>query len=999
MKKIRDSLRNKALLSALFIVLIFLLLGLALRFISARLSENTENQLMEMKMSALTDIVREGNARRLAADARLSDNLRRSVNLMTLLLKNFVTEEGYTGPREFEDGFVVQLEGERVILPPAYEGFSGLITRELMEEGLRSGETMTARLDETADGEDDPTRIWLLSFGQIGEDLYYADLISQAEYDLYMDMGTDVTMASLQDADETFEGITLLLQEQEGELQLIRQYGGDAAAESLRDLGLTEETLRQEPPVLSLGGKDYACSYGDFVLTRREGGSCRIVQMLPKIPARDLNLSRVRLLRIVMTIIFVAFTVYTLSAQRYAAEHAVNGEEAEEFQPRRFRRRLVNIALLSVVVTFLCSLMIESLGTLYSEVRCGRDTLALHAARLEREDDKRQRARVREEEDWIVYYGGRLATLLSEYPELNTRQTLQGSCMALDADYIMLFDSRGRETLCSRDYTGFRLDDERSSQLQDFQRLLHGVDSIVHETAVDGMTGLERQLIGVKLPAAEPGQMHGAMILALLPERTSAGSDFKADGSFRTASGARESRCFAADAETGEILYSSDASLLGKNIRDCGLPESSLQGGFMDFVSLLGKGTLLISSRSEGRVFFYAAESDAMVWRIVRNGAIAALLFAAALTLLLLFLLGGYTEKAFREWKELRTKSAARLRTGSGEESENTETGRKGPLRRLSEYLHWDRLRTRDKVLVVLRMGLIFLIISALEVLHGRQLPNESYHTMLGFLLHGGWMRGLNLFCIYSILMLAGVAYLINLACSLLLRLSGVVVSGNGETVCRLLYSCIKYVTAIGVIYFSLDYLGFPTGTIIASLGVVSLAISLGAQDLIKDVLSGLAIVFEGCFRVGDIVEINGTGGRVLEIGARSTKLNVSGNNTLVINNHDISTIVNLSRELSEFRMELEIGEELSLLQLEELLNRELPAIGRKNAKILKGPYLCGVSSLSAVEPDALQRLTLRIGALIEEKNRDEVMLFLNREIRLLLERKGVAQTEVASCD
>ena len=125
------------------------------------------------------------------------------------------------------------------------------------------------------------------------------------------------------------------------------------------------------------------------------------------------------------------------------------------------------------------------------------------------------RESTQEEEEWIVYYGENLASLLSAYPELNTRETLEKSCEILDVDYIMLFDSRGRETLCSRDYTGFRLDDERYGELEDFQRLLHGIPSIVHEVQTDGMTGLERQMIGVTLPDAPGSTMHGALLMGI----------------------------------------------------------------------------------------------------------------------------------------------------------------------------------------------------------------------------------------------------------------------------------------------------------------------------------------------------------------------------------------------------------------------------------------------------------------------------------------------------
>ena len=61
--------------------------------------------------------------------------------------------------------------------------------------------------------------------------------------------------------------------------------------------------------------------------------------------------------------------------------------------------------------------------------------------------------------------------------------------------------------------------------------------------------------------------------------------------------------------------------------------------------------------------------------------------------------------------------------------------------------------------------------------------------------------------------------------------------------------------------------------TVVASIGLASLAVSLGAQGLVADVLAGLSIVFEGEFQVGDIVDIDGFEGTIQQIGVRTTKI------------------------------------------------------------------------------------------------------------------------------
>ena len=66
---------------------------------------------------------------------------------------------------------------------------------------------------------------------------------------------------------------------------------------------------------------------------------------------------------------------------------------------------------------------------------------------------------------------------------------------------------------------------------------------------------------------------------------------------------------------------------------------------------------------------------------------------------------------------------------------------------------------------------------------------------------------------------------------------------------------------------------GFDMAPVLASVGVVGLAVGFGAQNLVRDVVSGFFIIMEGQYGVGDAVEINGLFGYVEEVGLRITKL------------------------------------------------------------------------------------------------------------------------------
>ena len=1003
MKEVKKSIRSKGLLTILFIVLLFFLLRLAILYICAVSGEKRENEMMLLKMTTMTDIMSIGNAKRNAADASISENLAANVALMSNLLREFVTEDGYAGPRVLEDGFVAELRGGRVILPEEYRAFESAISRELIEESLRSGEMMTGHAADvsaagagiaklrTPDTEaalaDRLSGRCFLSFGQIAENYIYVDLMSELEYTEYLDRFSYNIYDSLKSADDAFEAVTLLILEKDGDMQVLRQHGTDAAFEDLAAPGLTEESLRGETPTLTIDGREYLCASTELRDRLSDRERLYIVQMLPQVSLRDQNIKRALLLDLVMVILFSVAGIYLTSVQLYCRDHELTEEQAARYAPAKLRKRMLSYGLLCFILVFASAMLIESVGQMYTELRYGRDALSIFSEHMEKVNQDQRREIIEEEESWFVYYGEELASLLSAYPELNTPRKLQESCDILGIDYIMLFDPDGRQTLCSRDYSGFRLDDDKDPELYDFRRLLRGVPSIVHETGVYEMTGLKRQQIGVKMPVPDEPDRHGALIMALPPDRTSrVFTDFGAGS--ETLSAARGTCAFAADSATGEILYASNAAMVGKTIVEYGLPDTSLRDGYMDFTAIAGNDYLVITHREGDSVYYYAVESGTMFEGLVRFGVLVSVLFVIVLAILQAFLLSGYNEQAIRERAALKAQLEAEQPEEGGAEKEG---GIKRSLRQIVlNYLHWEDRVPEEKLTFVLHVGLIVLIVCTLDVLHAKTLPNESYKTMLGFLIHGDWMRGLNLFCICSILLVVSVAYPINLASVLLLNMTGRMLSRQGMTVCRLLCSCVKYITAFAVLYFSLEYLGFSTGTILASLGVVSLALSLGAQDLIKDILAGLALVFDDCFRVGDVVEIGGTRGTVLEVGVRSTKLRISSNGILFVNNHEIKDILNLSKNLIAFEMVIRVSANVPLLALEELLDRELPEIGGRNSMILKGPYILGVTGQSGEFYLDTLLISIKIGAMLEQKNKESVQYYLKRELRLLFEREGI---------
>ena len=115
-KKNENSIRNKGILSLVLIILLFVLVRFALLYIGAKLGETRENELIQLKMSALTDIVSDANANSTAAAERVSGRLTAETRLMTGMLKEFCSEGSYDGPRTLPGGFIQKnLNGNKSI--------------------------------------------------------------------------------------------------------------------------------------------------------------------------------------------------------------------------------------------------------------------------------------------------------------------------------------------------------------------------------------------------------------------------------------------------------------------------------------------------------------------------------------------------------------------------------------------------------------------------------------------------------------------------------------------------------------------------------------------------------------------------------------------------------------------------------------------------------------------------------------------------------------------
>ena len=208
--------------------------------------------------------------------------------------------------------------------------------------------------------------------------------------------------------------------------------------------------------------------------------------------------------------------------------------------------------------------------------------------------------------------------------------------------------------------------------------------------------------------------------------------------------------------------------------------------------------------------------------------------------------------------------------------------------------------------------------------------------------------------------------------------------TNRGTTIVKLINSFIKYFIVIIAIFLTLGAWGINTRTLIASAGILSLIIGLGAQSLIADIIAGIFIVFEGEYQVGDIVIIDGWRGTVEEIGIRSTRIIDWQGNVKIINNSEISTVINQSKELSVTTCVISISYGESIQKVELIIKDNLEKIRNAIPEIVEGPYYKGVDSLGE------SSVNLLFIAKVKESDYYVVQRALNRELKMIFDENGI---------
>ncbi|QMV20122.1 mechanosensitive ion channel [Granulicella sp. 5B5] len=175
-----------------------------------------------------------------------------------------------------------------------------------------------------------------------------------------------------------------------------------------------------------------------------------------------------------------------------------------------------------------------------------------------------------------------------------------------------------------------------------------------------------------------------------------------------------------------------------------------------------------------------------------------------------------------------------------------------------------------------------------------------------------------------------------------------------------------------------LGAIGVSLGPFIASAGVIGLGISFGAQSIFKDMLTGIFILVEDQYSVGDTITIAGLTGIVEDLSLRITRLRGSDGTIYIVPNSQITTVSNLSRDFAVGTLNISVDAREDPTRVIALLKKLADDVRNDAAFkdiVIADPTVPGVDSLKGYE--AIYPITVRVRV----NQRDGVMRELRKRV------------------
>lgn len=212
------------------------------------------------------------------------------------------------------------------------------------------------------------------------------------------------------------------------------------------------------------------------------------------------------------------------------------------------------------------------------------------------------------------------------------------------------------------------------------------------------------------------------------------------------------------------------------------------------------------------------------------------------------------------------------------------------------------------------------------------------------------------------------------------------------RTLAAVLYSTASKVVWFVALLTALDKVGINPTPALTLAGLASVAVGFGAQNLVRDVISGIYVVLEDQYAIGDTIQVGDTTGRVEYLTLRRTVVRDARGALVTIANGEVRTVSNLSRDWSQAFVDISVNPDVSLekiMQALEAASAEMRNDASWSQALVDGPRILGVQAFDR------SASTVRLQVRTAPTRQDEVSRELRRRVQTEFQRQGIPLSSV----
>lgn len=210
----------------------------------------------------------------------------------------------------------------------------------------------------------------------------------------------------------------------------------------------------------------------------------------------------------------------------------------------------------------------------------------------------------------------------------------------------------------------------------------------------------------------------------------------------------------------------------------------------------------------------------------------------------------------------------------------------------------------------------------------------------------------------------------------------------RAQTISLVLNSALAVLVLVTAVVMILGAFGVPVGPLLASAGIVGVALGFGAQSLVKDVLSGTFMLIEDQYGVGDVVDLGPASGTVEDFGLRATRIRSLDGTVWHVPNGEITRVGNMTRIWSRALVEVRFAYDVDAEEARQAMLDAVTEASKDSDEIaeavLDTPEVAGIESLE------YNAIMLRLLVKTTPSMQWTVMRAVRAHMRRLFDERGI---------